>query len=867
MGSKTSNDLFKKPTVLLFGEENELNKKVVRRIENNLCRVLTKKRKGFFLSTDKIIGRCDYILVNRALLKNIKTLKGFINFKKETKEVVKYSEKYSSKTLFVLPYVTDNKYNHKAGSFVEDLIKRKNIKGKILYLGEVINKNNPEEKDSYFSNIIFDLIRNKSKTLKVNNTYYPLNLEKASDEIVRSLFSFSTLKNKEAVISKPVSSEELTTLIRKYKGKAGFEFVKRKKKSKYPEVNYVREVSTNIENLIRNIFSKKKGNIFLNKTTKQNKKRNKIIFWTTALFVFLLSPYIFLLLSVISIQFAKNMFYKGNLDFCKKSLIVGKTVSNVATFQLSVIPIPLSEISFIKESKATAGALTGVSRMGIEVTDIINNLLNLKGKINGEKIYDIKNIVDNIYYETQQLSEEIGFFQTEAMESRLVSDYLFRKNIDQFTLTEIRRKLYMSGNLIRDIPWLLGESETKTYLVLLQNNFKTRPTGGFIESYALLSFNRGLLTKTIVRDTSEIDSNIKGQIKPPPQIEKYLSKDNWFLEDINWSPDFAESSIHAKKLIERELDLKIDGVIGINLETLGIILKELDPVIYKEEGKVVIGNDFEAVVMDYISSPKENKKEFIRLMEGIIKSALDDNKRDAAVLVEIMNELERKNVQIYLDNTKLQSAISSLNWAGNILGYGLEKDCSFDLLGVVEAELGKNYVSRNTEKSYVLDVEIGKKEIIKKLKIGIANNSPDFFDPEEKIYKSYLRLVASTGSIFMPIEKITPDGKFLIEPQTDEFEDRTESGIYLELYPGEQAEILFTWKNMYKYQPIEKGSHCLHWFKQPGTKNSNVLIRYNPGKDIQMKAQPNFSLTGPEMFGYNTELSRDFNSRVHWDTY
>ena len=224
-------------------------------------------------------------------------------------------------------------------------------------------------------------------------------------------------------------------------------------------------------------------------------------------------------------------------------------------------------------------------------------------------------------------------------------------------------------------------------------------------------------------------------------------------------------------------------------------------------------------------------------------------------------------MQIYLDNTKLQSAVASLNWAGNIFGYNIEKDCAFDLLGVVEAELGKNYISRNTERSYVLDVDISKNEIVKKLKIKIINNSPDSPDPEDKIYKSYLRLVASTGSIFMPIEKITSKGKFLIEPETDEFENRTESGIYLEVYPGEQAEISFTWKYMYKNQFEDKGSHCLYWFKQPGTKDSNIMIKYNPGKDIRMKAQPSFSLTGPETFGYNTELSRDFNSRVYWDIY
>jgi len=46
----------------------------------------------------------------------------------------------------------------------------------------------------------------------------------------------------------------------------------------------------------------------------------------------------------------------------------------------------------------------------------------------------------------------------------------------------------------------LGKNSTKTYMVILQNNSERRPTGGFPGTYAIVTFDRGVLTKMFVDD-------------------------------------------------------------------------------------------------------------------------------------------------------------------------------------------------------------------------------------------------------------------------------------------------------------------------------------------------------------------------------
>ncbi|MDD2225447.1 MAG: DUF4012 domain-containing protein, partial [Candidatus Shapirobacteria bacterium] len=133
-------------------------------------------------------------------------------------------------------------------------------------------------------------------------------------------------------------------------------------------------------------------------------------------------------------------------------------------------------------------------------------------------------------------------------------------------LKEIKEKLNLVSKGMKILPEMLGlDGRKREYLVLLQNEAELRATGGFIGSYAILSFQNGKLLNFEVKDVYEADGQLKGHVEPPIEIKNYLGEANWFMRDANWNPDFVKASADIQWFLSQEINKKVDGVIGINL--------------------------------------------------------------------------------------------------------------------------------------------------------------------------------------------------------------------------------------------------------------------------------------------------------------
>ncbi len=142
------------------------------------------------------------------------------------------------------------------------------------------------------------------------------------------------------------------------------------------------------------------------------------------------------------------------------------------------------------------------------------------------------------------------------------------------------RKYFLSAKqLTYVLPEILGENgHKKQYLILLQNNAELRPTGGFIGSFALLTVENGKFLDFRVEDVYEADGQLNGFVAPPEEITQYLGEAQWFLRDVNWSPDFPTVAQQAGWFLDKELKIKPDGVIGINLSVVKKMLEVSGPI-------------------------------------------------------------------------------------------------------------------------------------------------------------------------------------------------------------------------------------------------------------------------------------------------
>ena len=118
----------------------------------------------------------------------------------------------------------------------------------------------------------------------------------------------------------------------------------------------------------------------------------------------------------------------------------------------------------------------------------------------------------------------------------------------------------------------------KTYFLILQNNMELRPSGGFMGSYAKITFENGVLKKFQVKDIYEPDGQLEGHVEPPIPLQQASKTGDWRLRNANWEIDFQEAARDIKWFFEKGKEEDVQGIIAINLGLIIEILKVTGPI-------------------------------------------------------------------------------------------------------------------------------------------------------------------------------------------------------------------------------------------------------------------------------------------------
>lgn len=137
-----------------------------------------------------------------------------------------------------------------------------------------------------------------------------------------------------------------------------------------------------------------------------------------------------------------------------------------------------------------------------------------------------------------------------------------------------------SGDLAaRLLPPMLGEGGTRRYLLMIQNNAEIRSTGGIAGSYAILKAKGGKLTMGFqgsIQDLKQFSEPVLPLTKNEARVFAPTLVTN--LLDSNITPDFPRTGEIAKAMVEKGLDVKVDGVISVDPVALSYLLAGTGPV-------------------------------------------------------------------------------------------------------------------------------------------------------------------------------------------------------------------------------------------------------------------------------------------------
>lgn len=486
---------------------------------------------------------------------------------------------------------------------------------------------------------------------------------------------------------------------------------------------------------------------------------------------------------------------------------------------------------------------------------------------------NISQALKRIQINLDQAYNELSFVESELQSGKQLNLDLttsLTQKFQQLTsdLPTIRQKINQARLILPLVPSLIAQDSKKTYLLLFQNSAEIRPTGGFIGSYGLLTFDQGKLLDFTVEDIYSADGQLKGYIKPPEPIEQFLGQNTWFFRDSNWDPDFTVSAPRAEWFLQKTTNRKVDGVIAINLPAVKELLKATGPIDlpdYNEE--ITADNFFERA--EYRSeinffAGSTQKKDFLgSLAREIFNKAQNSSASDLLKYVQALEvALAQKQILVYLHDANSQKLLLEQNWTGALYDPNLStldnRPVFSDYSYLVEANLGINKANYFLKRQIKQQLTILKnKEVLAVTTINYHNQSPADAWPGG-VYRSYLRQYIPRNSRLISVK--VGDKKLDIKDDVDQqvVEDKTVLGFPVTVPVKNTLDVEITYRLPAKLELANhQGRLAIVIPKQPGIMDDALEVIVNHPTYLTVTATQPQALISPQVITFQSDMNFD----------
>jgi hypothetical protein len=401
----------------------------------------------------------------------------------------------------------------------------------------------------------------------------------------------------------------------------------------------------------------------------------------------------------------------------------------------------------------------------IKVNDTVIEGVNLPGDI----LTKISSVKGNVFLAAQEL--------------RLANNNLKNVNLDVLEdgdrekilrIKEVLPVLISSLDNFHELlgSWelILGKDQFKRYLLVFQNNYELRATGGFIGSYALMDIDEGVIEGVEMPGGGSYDlqGGLNKRISAPEPF--YLISPLWQFHDANWWPDFPTSARKLMHFYEISGGRTVDGVIAMTPQMIIDLLKITGPIEMEEYDEVVTADNFMWVTQYNVEleyDKEENKpKKFlsdlcIKLLSRITDKDILADQGGVLGFVNILSRAARKkDLQLYFDDSSVQNVIEKYSLDGGI------KNTDGDYLMVINTNVGGGKSDSVIQQTIDLESKVGRDgSIFNKLTIKRKHNGnpDDFFQRVRNV--NWLRVYVPEEAELIAVRGFEkPGGEFFRKP-------------------------------------------------------------------------------------------------------
>lgn len=582
-------------------------------------------------------------------------------------------------------------------------------------------------------------------------------------------------------------------------------------------------------------------------TKKRRSNSFKYFYVSVAVVWLVMLPYLVLLLSVSTALVALEFTKRGQIATAQTLIEVEEPVNKISLSLFKVASgVPVFGVLF-EPAAQTSQFIGEGSSLLLTAFEIGQDLVRFKNytlSLSDENL-NFNSFSSDFKFKVANFEKEASLLLSQT-DNGFLQKYITEKQRQSVLLTlESLRRLAWSA------PELLGAQESKTYLVLLQNNMELRPTGGFIGSFMLVTFDRGKLIDRQVYDVYSADGQLKGYVKPPYPIVTYLGEENWYLRDSNWDPDFLTTAKRAEWFLDKSIGQEVDGVVAVNLNLIADMLAVTGPL------KLA---DFDDTI--------NQDNVFLKLQSEVEQDFFPGSRKKAHYLSAFADGLWQKLSALDMSQSfKLAKALEHRLEAKDLqFAFWSEPDLNNQVLGsttvqpeaglqFVEANLGVNKVNLYISRKAKLWVNVGPNQIQYTYQITFLNSSPNT-NPPEATYGVFARLLTDPDSRFEKVKIIDEKGQAEKYPELYSGSKHLEAGVFVQVLPGIQKTLEFKWVEPTDLNFSQKGSIAFGLVKQSGVEAYPVEINF------QFPAI--LSLTNQTSLSYNTILAKDQVLKLGW---
>jgi nucleoside-diphosphate-sugar epimerase len=368
-----------------------------------------------------------------------------------------------------------------------------------------------------------------------------------------------------------------------------------------------------------------------------------------------------------------------------------------------------------------------------------------------------KALKDGSEVDINELTKSINPF-TESLQNFIKANDLVKDSNAKFDQVKMYQetlpKLIKTNEILlavsRDAKDLLGFEEPKKILVLFQNPYEVRPTGGFIGSYGVVEISKGKVISVRIDDIYNPDGQIdvkKVNIAPPQYISYFLKENKLYIRNSNYNSDFPTSARLINDLFDKAIQEKFQTVIAIDTKFIEKFLQTFGDVYLNNYEETITASNFVERAqfhseVNYQPGVSEKKSFLTSLGSKILERLLSSSPEQIAPFANnIYNLLETKNFQIYTELPYLSRSLSNLEWDGSLV------PTQGDYLKIVNSNYGGNKVNYLTKNEYSYTVKSMTRDGILRGEVVLVykNNSKDKAWPYGD-YVNYIKIVTPVGA-------------------------------------------------------------------------------------------------------------------------